>query len=83
VQEEGTTTVPAKTFSDLVGVLRQDKVELSVPEPEEGKVPTIYIKGLGTQSTIKGMDPSEYPNALPGAEGELFPSTSMPRRSKK
>jgi DNA polymerase-3 subunit beta len=70
ITEEGTTTVPAKTFSDLVGSLRQDNVELSVPEPEEGKVPTIYIKGQGTQSTIKGMDPSEYPN-IPGAEGEL------------
>jgi DNA polymerase III subunit beta len=65
--EEGTTTVPAKTFSDLVGSLRQDKVELSVPEPEEGKVPTIHIKGQGTQSTIKGMDPSEYP-AIPSTE---------------
>src|SRR5690242_21230126 len=32
--EEGTTTVPAKTFSDLVGSLRQSQVELSVPEEE-------------------------------------------------
>jgi DNA polymerase-3 subunit beta len=47
VEEEGTTTVPAKTFSDLVGSLRQDKVELSVPEPEEGKNPVLSIKGLG------------------------------------
>jgi DNA polymerase III subunit beta len=64
VVEEGSTTVPAKTFSDLVGSLRQSQVELSVPEESH----TINIKGQGTQSTIKGMDPSEYPQ-IPNAEG--------------
>lgn len=63
ITEEGSTTVPAKTFSDLVGSLKQGAVELSVPEDSH----TINIKGQGTQSTIKGMDPSEYP-AIPGAE---------------
>jgi DNA polymerase-3 subunit beta len=64
IVEEGTTTVPAKTFSDLVGSLKQAQVELSMHE--EGSH-TLSIKGQGTQSTIKGMDPSEYP-AIPGAE---------------
>jgi DNA polymerase-3 subunit beta len=64
ILEDGTTTIPAKTFSDLVGSLRQGPVELSVPEESH----TINIKGQGTQSTIKGMDPSEYP-VIPNAEG--------------
>jgi DNA polymerase III subunit beta len=71
VQEEGSTTVPAKTFSDLVGSLRQSQVELGVPEVTDpidaGKTPVVSIKGQGTQSTIKGMDPSEYP-AIPSTE---------------
>src|SRR5947209_19171084 len=35
IQEEGSTTVPAKTFTDLVGSLRQSQVELSVPEESQ------------------------------------------------
>lgn len=63
ILEDGSTTVPAKTFSDLVGSLRQSQVELSVPAEEH----TISIKCQGTHSTIKGMDPSEYP-AIPTTE---------------
>jgi DNA polymerase-3 subunit beta len=59
--EEGTTTVPAKTLSDLIGSLKQGQVELGVPEDSH----TISIKGQGSNSTIKGMDPSEYP-VIPG-----------------
>jgi DNA polymerase III subunit beta len=71
VVEEGSTTVPAKTFSDLVGSLRQGQVELSTPddfsEPDKN-THIMTITGQGTQSTIKGMDPSEYPQ-IPNAEG--------------
>jgi DNA polymerase-3 subunit beta len=68
ILEDGSTTVPAKTFSDLVGSLRQSQVELSVPEEEQ----TINIKCQGTHSTIKGMDPSEFPQ-IPSAEGSELP----------
>jgi DNA polymerase-3 subunit beta len=68
ILEDGSTTVPAKTFSDLVGSLRQSQVELSVPEEDH----TINIKCQGTHSTIKGMDPSEFPQ-IPSAEGSELP----------
>lgn len=68
VQEEGSTTVPAKTISDLVGSLRPTQVELSVADEAH----TINIKGHGTHATIKGMDPSEFP-LIPSAEGGETP----------
>jgi DNA polymerase III subunit beta len=68
ISEDGSTTVPAKTFSDLVGSLRQSQVELSVPEEEH----TINITCQGTHSTIKGMDSSEFPQ-IPSAEGSELP----------
>jgi len=64
IQEEGTTTVPAKTITDLVSSLRQSQVDLSVPDDSH----TISVKCLGVNATIKGMDPSEYP-LIPSAEG--------------
>lgn len=68
VQTEGMTTVPAKTISDLVSSLRQDQVELSVPDDTH----TVNIKCQGTNATIKGMDPSEFPQ-IPSAEGGETP----------
>lgn len=70
ILEDGTTTVPAKTFSDLVNSLRQSQVELTVPEDSQ----TISIKCQGTNSTIKGLDPSEFP-LIPSAEGGETPVT--------
>jgi DNA polymerase-3 subunit beta len=64
IQEEGTTTVPAKTITDLVSSLRQSQVDLSVPDDSH----TISVKCQGVNATIKGMDPSEYP-LIPSAEG--------------
>jgi len=78
ILEDGSTTVPAKTFSDLVGSLRQNQVELSVPEEEH----TINIKCQGTHSTIKGMDPSEFPQ-IPSAEGSELPVTLDTKQLKE
>ena len=64
VQEEGATTVPAKTFIDLVSSLRQGPVELVVPDESH----TVNIKSTGSNANIKGMDPSEFPQ-IPSAEG--------------
>lgn len=64
VQENGTTTVPAKTFTDLVNSLRQGQVELSVSEESND----INVKSPGSNANIKGMDPSEFP-LIPSAEG--------------
>lgn len=64
VQEEGSTTVPAKTIQDLVSSLPQVPVELTVPDETHH----INIKSLRTNATIHGMDPSEFP-LIPTAEG--------------
>jgi len=64
VHGEGMTTVPAKTFTDLVSSLRQGQVDLFVPEDAH----TITMKSQGINANIKGMDPSEYP-LIPSAEG--------------
>jgi DNA polymerase-3 subunit beta len=64
VREEGTTTVPAKTFIDLVNSLRQGQVELVVPDESHA----VNIKSTGSNANIKGMDPSEFPQ-IPSAEG--------------
>ena len=64
VQEEGVTTVPAKTFIDLANSLRQGPVELVVPEDSH----SVNIKSTGSNANIKGMDPSEFPQ-IPSAEG--------------
>jgi DNA polymerase-3 subunit beta len=64
VFESGSTTVPAKTFIDLVSSLRQGQVELTVPEESAD----IQIKATGSKANIRGMDPSEFP-LIPTAEG--------------
>ncbi|GER87463.1 DNA polymerase III subunit beta [Dictyobacter vulcani] len=68
IAEDGTTTVPAKTFTDLVNSLRQGQVELSVAEETND----INVKSTGSNANIKGMDPSEFP-LIPSAEGDEEP----------
>ncbi len=64
IQEEGSTTVPAKLLTDLVIRLPQTSVDLSVSEGSN----TLSIKGQGSNANIKGMDASEFP-LIPSAEG--------------
>ncbi|HTI13971.1 MAG TPA: DNA polymerase III subunit beta [Dictyobacter sp.] len=64
VQEDGSTTVPAKTFTDLVNSLRPGQVELSVPDETHA----VNVKSTGSNANIKGMDPTEFP-LIPSAEG--------------
>ncbi len=68
VQEEGSTTVPAKTFTDLVNSLAQGQVNLTVPDDSQ----TISVKSEKSNATVKGMDPSEFP-LIPSAEGNESP----------
>ncbi|GCE18326.1 DNA polymerase III subunit beta [Dictyobacter kobayashii] len=68
VLEDGSTTVPAKTFTDLVNSLRQGQVELTVAEESHD----VNVKSTGSNANIKGMDPSEFP-LIPSAEGDEEP----------
>jgi DNA polymerase III subunit beta len=64
IQEEGSTTVPAKLLTDLVSRLPQSSVDLAVADGTN----TLSVKGQGSNANIKGMDASEFP-LIPSAEG--------------
>ncbi|GHO86810.1 DNA polymerase III subunit beta [Dictyobacter formicarum] len=68
IVEDGSTTVPAKTFTDLVNSLRPGQVELTVAEESHD----VNVKSTGSNANIKGMDPSEFP-LIPSAEGDEEP----------
>jgi DNA polymerase-3 subunit beta len=64
IQEEGSTTVPAKLLTDLVSRLPQAPIDLTVSDGSN----TLNVKGQGSNNNIKGMDASEFP-LIPSAEG--------------
>ncbi|GCE04483.1 DNA polymerase III subunit beta [Dictyobacter aurantiacus] len=68
IMEDGTTTVPAKTFTDLINSLRPGQVELNVADESND----VNVKSTGSNANIKGMDPSEFP-LIPSAEGDEEP----------
>jgi DNA polymerase-3 subunit beta len=57
IEQEGATTVPAKTFVDLVNTLPQDKVELDLTE----RTQTLNLACGRTRAHIKGIDAQEFP----------------------
>src|SRR5262249_28065524 len=68
VQQEGTTTVPARLLTEFVGTLPQGDVALALQPGGH----TLKVSGKGSQASIRGMDPSEYP-AIPSGEGGEAP----------
>lgn len=68
IQEDGSTTIPAKLITDLVNSLPQTEVEISVKDDAH----VAGIKSQRSSATIKGMDPSEFP-LIPNAEGSELP----------
>jgi DNA polymerase-3 subunit beta len=57
VEEEGATTVPARTFGDLVGALPNDRVNMTL----NVRTQTLNVR-CGTSNTdIKGIDAQEFP----------------------
>ena len=68
IQEDGSTTIPAKLITDLVNSLPQTEVEVSVKDDAH----VAGIKSQRSSATIKGMDPSEFP-LIPSAEGSELP----------
>src|SRR6266487_4360257 len=63
IEEEGTTTVPAKLLTDFVSSLPQTPVEIALIEDTN----TLNVKSLGSNANIKGLDASEFP-LIPIAE---------------
>ncbi|MGB8344890.1 MAG: DNA polymerase III subunit beta [Ktedonobacteraceae bacterium] len=70
VEEEGSTTVPAKTLTELVNTLPPG--DISISEAEDSN--RVSIKTEGSNANIKGIDASEFP-LIPSAEGGEPPVT--------
>lgn len=57
VETEGATTIPARTFSDLVNNLPQEQVELELDDTNQ----TIHLECGRTEANIRGIDAQEFP----------------------
>ncbi len=57
VDEEGSTTVPSRTFSDLVNAMPSDQVQLTL----DAKTQSLHVKGGSSNNDIKCIDAQEFP----------------------
>ncbi len=57
IEEEGSTTVPARTFSDLVNTLPDPQVNLSLDTASQ----TLHIRSGASNNDIKCIDAQEFP----------------------
>ncbi len=68
IEEDGSTTVPARTFSDLVNALPGDQVALSL----DVKTMTLNVRSGSSTADIKCIDAQEFPPfPVPDAEGAV------------
>ena len=68
IEQEGSTTVPARTFSDLVNTLPGDQVLLSL----DTKTQTLNVRGGTSTNDIKCIDAQEFPPLpVPDLEGAV------------
>lgn len=57
ITEDGAVTVPSRTFSDLIGALPNDTVELTL----NSKTQTLTVRCGSSVTDIKGIDAQEFP----------------------
>jgi DNA polymerase-3 subunit beta len=68
IEEEGSTTVPARTFSDLVSTLPGDQVLLRL----DPQTQTLNVRGGTSTNDIKCIDSQEFPPMpVPDFEGAV------------
>jgi DNA polymerase-3 subunit beta len=68
IDEEGSTTVPARTFNDLVNTLPGDQVQLTL----DVKTQNLHVKGGTSNNDIKCIDAQEFPPLpVPEMEGAI------------
>jgi len=65
VEEEGATTVPARTFIDLVGALPPEQVDMELAL----RTQTLNVRAGRSEANIKCIDAQEFP-LVPVPEGE-------------
>ncbi len=58
VEEEGSTTVPARTFVDLVGAMPQDRIDMTLA----ARTQTLSMRCGRFGNNIRGIDPTEFPH---------------------
>ncbi len=69
IEEEGSTTVPARTFLDLVGTLPQEQVSLSLATATQ----TLNVRCGASNTDIKCIDAQEFPPLpIPDMEGAIL-----------
>ena len=69
IQEEGTTTSPARLLTDFVNTLAKDVTLSLLPSGQ-----SLKVSDQSSQATIRGMDPGEFPT-IPTADGGEPPLT--------
>jgi DNA polymerase-3 subunit beta len=68
IEEEGSTTVPARTFSDLVSTLPSDQVLLKL----DAQTQTLNVRGGTSTNDIKCIDAQEFPPLpVPDLDGAI------------
>jgi DNA polymerase-3 subunit beta len=68
IEEEGSTTVPARTFVDLVGTLPSDQVMFKL----DAQTQTLNVRGGTSTNDIKCIDAQEFPPLpVPDFEGAV------------
>lgn len=68
IEEEGSTTVPARTFNDLVSTLPSDQVMLKLDVSTQ----TLNVRGGTSTNDIKCIDAQEFPPLpVPDLEGAV------------
>lgn len=67
VEKEGSITLPAKTFADLVNNLSPERVDLNLDPATQ----TVSLKCGATKANIKGIDANEFPPAPESEDHDL------------
>ncbi len=68
IEEEGSTTVPARTISDLISTLPSDQVMLKL----DGQTQTLNVRGGTSTNDIKCIDSQEFPQLpVPDFDGAV------------
>ncbi len=69
IEEEGSTTIPARTFSELVGTLPQEQVSLNLNTTTQ----TLNVRCGASNTDIKCIDAQEFPPLpVPDMEGAIL-----------
>ncbi|MGB7876991.1 MAG: DNA polymerase III subunit beta, partial [Anaerolineales bacterium] len=68
IEDEGSTTVPARTFVDLISTLPGDQVALNLDDSTQ----TLNVRSGTSTNDIKGIDAQEFPPMpVPDMEGAV------------